>query len=145
MIPSSQAKYIFIYDVEIETEVELPEEEGPFEIYNLDDLINFRNLQNSGERDFTGQDVYLMADIDLSTIEYWEPIGTSEIPFEGLFYGNSYTISNMQGNTTSNNSGFFGQNNGTIKDLTVTGNIIAHINSNIGGIVGKNLRHNRFL
>ena len=144
-IPKTSAKYEFTKDLTIEFQVEnssnikIPDY---FEIYTLEDLISFRNLQNSGKVDFEGKEVYLMNDIDMSSVEIWIPIATEERPFKGTFYGNSHIISNLQSTTIIHNTGLFGVNCGTITDLTVTGNITAHICENIGGIVGKNLRNN---
>ena len=138
MIPKVSAKYIVIGEIEINFEVEEIIEEGPFEIYSLEDLINFRDLQNSGGRDFSSEDVYLMTDIDLASIENWTPIGTEEFPFSGTFYGNSYTISNMQIDAEDDNIGFFGVNSGIITDLKVTGSINTQ-GECTGGIVGLSL------
>lgn len=140
-IPKVSAKYIILSDVCVNFEYEIPEEE-PFRIYNLDDLKTFRNLINTGERNFDGEDVYLMADIDLSSIENWIPIGSEDNSFLGVFHGNSYTISNLNIDNIIDNAGLFAINSGTITDLTVSGTIIEHIGSAVGGIVGKNNRNN---
>ena len=113
-----------------------------FRIYNLVDLLKFRELQDEGQADFNGKDIYLMNDIDLSSIPNWIPIGTEQAPFCGNFYGNLHTISNLNMDVINDCKGFFAQNNGTISELTVTGNIRAHICEMIGGIVGKNQRNN---
>ena len=113
-----------------------------FRIYNLTDLLKFRELQNTGETDFEGEDIYLMNDIDLSSISNWTPIGTENNPFCGNFYGNLHTISNLNLDVINDCKGFFAQNNGIISELTVTGNIRAHICEMVGGIVGKNQRNN---
>lgn len=90
-----------------------------FRIYNLKDLFKFRSLQNNQEIDFEDKDLYLMNDIDLDGFEWW-PIATESSPFKGIFHGNFHTISNLTMNTILHNSGLFGQNNGTITELTVT-------------------------
>ena len=112
-----------------------------FRIYNLTDLLKFRELQNTEKTDFEGEDIYLLNDIDLANIPNWTPIGTEERPFCGNFHGNFHVISNLNLDTVHNSMGFFAQNNGTISELTVTGSIHAHTCENIGGIVGKNERN----
>ena len=56
-------------------------------IYTAEDLNNIRN-------NLSGKYI-LMNDIDLSTYENWEPIGSSETPFTGELDGNGYSISNL--------------------------------------------------
>ncbi len=60
----------------------------------------------------------LTADIDLKD-ELWEPIGTKETPFAGVFYGNGRSIKNL---TLSDVAvgGLFGYSTGEIVKLTVT-------------------------
>lgn len=78
--------------------------------------------------------------------EEWEPIGTSENPFTGTFDGNGNTISGLYISSFNENNvaGLFGQNNGTIKNLEVTGSISVDDEENtyelayIGGIAGIN-------
>ena len=70
----------------------LPDDDSgiPFDytpIYTAEDLNNIRN-------DLDGKYI-LMNDIDLSTYENWEPIGSSETPFTGELDGNGYSISNL--------------------------------------------------
>lgn len=137
-IPKVSAKYSCLEEFEIIFELEIPEEPEKYCIYNLDDLLEFREKINSGETSFEGVDVYLMDDIDLSSIPYWISIGSQDKPFKGTFYGNSHTISNMNINNISHYMGLFGKNSGTITELTVTGEIRAHTCEIVGGIVGEN-------
>ena len=54
-------------------------------------------------------DYILTADIDLSSIANWEPIGTPEAPFTGTLDGNDYTISNLTiDRSTTDYIGLFG-------------------------------------
>ena len=97
----------------------------------------------------------LMNDIDLSEAtaeggdwDYvgngWEPIGSngtySNIPFEGTFDGNGYEIKGMRidiktypSGTGTAYVGLFAKNSGTIKNLTVSGSIIANAGVNCAG------------
>ncbi len=78
-----------------------------FYIYDRAGLIEFRNQVNEGQP-FTGCTVTLMADIDLSDISSWIPIGGTvkdnvTNSFRGTFDGNGYMISNL-----NLNNGFYG-------------------------------------
>ncbi|MBQ7951261.1 MAG: hypothetical protein IJ278_06035 [Clostridia bacterium] len=89
------------------------------------------------ERTHIENDVYyrLANDITL-TAKCWTPIGLYE-EFQGIFDGNGHTISNL--NYTIGNydcAGLFAYNNGTIKNLTVVGNIKA--TAKVGMLVGEN-------
>ncbi|MBR2289617.1 MAG: hypothetical protein IJ867_03175 [Clostridia bacterium] len=127
--------------MEFQFEVEMPIVKERFEIWNLEDFLRFKRLHDSKEMDFAGVDVYLMEDIDLSSIENWYPIGSSDNPFAGIFHGNSHTIANLQMDNIMWNMGLFAQNNGTIQDLTVTGKIRAFTTYCVGGIAGRNARN----
>ncbi len=87
------------------------------EIRTADDLNNIRN--NLSDK------YILMNDIDLSSYENWEPIGSSETPFTGELDGNGYSISNMtiKGEYTDGNTLHFGLfaelNYSTVTDLNI--------------------------
>ena len=74
-------------------------------IYTAEELVTFFKEDNALTGTYT-----LMADIDLSGLDNWPPIGTDyETPFSGTFYGNNYTIKNLTINAPdSNNQGVFG-------------------------------------
>ena len=91
-----------------------------FRIYNLADLMKFKKMHNSQEINFENKNIYLMNDIDLSSLYNWTPIGTEENPFKGNFYGNLHTISNIKIDALGKCKGFFGQNDGLITELTVS-------------------------
>ena len=69
-------------------------------IRNSTDLNNMRN--NLGGK------YILMADIDLSGISNWVPVGTSAAPFTGQLDGNGYAIKNLVVDSTSD-AGLFGR------------------------------------
>jgi len=90
----------------------------------------------------------LMADINLSSISSWTPIGTSSTDaFTGTFDGNGNTISGLNINVTTASSpsetdsanwqGLFGFSTGTVKNLSVEGEVTAGC-LYVGGIVGRN-------
>ena len=79
----------------------------------------------------------LGANIDLSTITNWEPIGTEENPFTGTLDGDGYTISNLKINSSNNIIGLFGYiYKSDIKNLTLQNYSITTYGSSIGSLVG---------
>ncbi len=74
-------------------------------IYTAGELATFATYVNNGNAVggqfyFSHKDVYLEADIDLSSY-YWVPIGTYKNPFKGNFYGQGHKITGLflNGNT----------------------------------------------
>lgn len=94
----------------------------------------------------------LGADIDLTSYlaeggagyndgKGWKPIGAYEdgvyaIPFTGTFDGLGHTISGFNMGKVTSVNGFFGHNNGTIKNFTLKGNV--KVNSWSSALVGNN-------
>ena len=85
------------------------DQNGVYEINNLDNLKAFRDAVNSGE-DTRGKKFKLTADITVSDLtfnedgtvknkpdesDYWTPIGTKDNQFKGEFDGNKKTISGL--------------------------------------------------
>ncbi len=122
-------------------------------IYTAQDLCDFRNDVNNGN-DYAGRTVYLMNDIDLSTvcgegIDSFEPIGTATdeegnaVYFSGTFDGNYHTIDNLYMNTDEYGClGLFIGNSGIIENIILENvNIYNYNNADrpaTGGIVGAN-------
>ena len=109
------------------------------------DFQNFAASVNAGD-DYSSTTVYLTADIDLDGVT-WIPIGTSEHPFNGRFYGNDHKISNLTVNTSGLYAGLFGYVAGgaEVKEVHIMSGSIAVKNdpglnvSYHGGIAGYNL------
>ena len=127
-------------------------------IYTAEDLNNVKN-------NLSGKYI-LMADIDLSSIENWEPIGTSSNAYTGTFDGNGHVIKNLTidrpdtnyiglfGHTSDGTeiknlgledvdikghqyvAGIGGMARGTISNCYVTGNVTG--NRLVGGLIGEN-------
>ena len=83
----------------------------------------------------------LKAHIDLSGWD-WEPIGNANDPFNAIFEGNHYTISNLtiSSSVSGGNVGLFGRTAKTAEirnvgllNVKITGN------SSVGGLIGSNL------
>jgi hypothetical protein len=66
--------------------------------------------------------VVLLSDVDMSGVETYLPVGTSEFPFEGIFDGQGYAIRNIAFKTDVTSqlaAGIFGSLKGTVRNLTV--------------------------
>ena len=85
----------------------------PQEITSLQDLEDFRDAVNSGNK-YKGSNnkmVTLTTDLDLSSIDNWTPIGTSVHSFDGIFNGGGHVIKNLKVSGSSNYNGLFGYAN----------------------------------
>ena len=83
----------------------------------------------------------LKAHIDLSGGGDWEPIGNIRNPFNAIFEGNHYTISNLTISSSSSNVGFFVRTTRAAKIRNVgllNVNITADGRNRVGGLVGFN-------
>ena len=78
-------------------------------------------------------------DIEL-TADNWTAIGTESMKFNGVFDGAGYTVSGLKSKGTSfTYAGLFGYNEGTIKNLTVDGEITKGDNSYAGLLCAYNV------
>ena len=118
----------------------------PYQIGTADGLKWFRDKVNSAKTsDETKICAVLTANIDLNN-ESWTPIGNytevNKIYYEGTFDGGGHTISNLNVTDRFIYAGLFGAvKGGTIKNLTVAGNVSHNYSStgldcHVGGIVG---------
>ena len=111
-------------------------EEDPIVICNAEDL--------NAVRDNLDYNYSLGKDIDLQCftrqdVNGWEPIGTEDTYFEGIFDGDDHTISNLYINRPTTDFqglfGYLGGTNPTIKNLELVDvNITGH--GNVGALVG---------
>lgn len=132
-------------------------EDDPYLIATLEELIDFRDIVNTGSTDVCAR---LIADIDLNpdftissdegytgsgTPEQWTPIGSS-YDYSGVFDGDGHTITGLyiNINTTSYDGGYYGLfgrvNGGTVRDINLTNSYLS-VTCNgyiwIGSIVGS--------
>ena len=122
----------------------------PYQISTADQLKLFRDIVNGagGQTQNRGAYAVLTADIDLNN-ELWTPIGNytegNKIYYEGTFDGGGYTISGLNVTDKFRCASLFGAvKGGTIKNLTVAGNVSHNYSStgldcHVGGIVGSAL------
>lgn len=108
------------------------------EINSVSDLVLLSNEVSIG-KNYAGQTVKLMQDLDLSGIDNFQPIGLSSVlSFKGCFDGNHKTISNLKISATETYSGLFGYmgRNSEVKNLTLENCTITSTSSIVGGIAG---------
>ena len=125
-------------------------ETDPYQISTADQLKLFRDIVNGagGQTQNRGAYAVLTANIDLNN-EPWTPIGNytegNQIYYEGTFDGGGYTISGLNVTGKFRCASLFGAvKGGTIKNLTVAGNVSHNYSStgldcHVGGIVGSAL------
>ncbi|MCI6580749.1 MAG: hypothetical protein MSH15_01955, partial [Oscillospiraceae bacterium] len=99
-----------------------------YEIGNAGQLYWFAGLVNGTLTDGTPQNqsanAVLTADIDLSGMDNWTPIGNETNQYTGTFDGRNHTIKDMSITKQGNNSGLFGYiANAAIKNITISGKI----------------------
>lgn len=119
------------------------DQKDTYEISTEADLLGLASLVNEQQVDkwkptrlenFEGVTFVLTRDIKLSS--EWTPIGTGGASyFAGVFDGNGHTISGLKMDVESGSAGLFGYLVGTVKDLTVEGEISSG-DGNCGGIAG---------
>ena len=109
----------------------------PYQIATAEELWEFAELVNGGKTDASA---ILTANIDLSSVGNWIPIGNEDHPYSGTFDGDGHTISGLYIKSSADDQGLFGYvgQNGTVKDLTVSGSVSG--NDYVGGVVGYNNR-----
>lgn len=116
-----------------------------YRITSAKDLAYLSYKVASGDDTYKSGIYSLEQNIDLSG-SYWTPIGTSSNPFNGKFYGNGHTISNITINEAtvdalSNSAvGLFGNiNEASIMDVRLTGFMMFNVNSSRtkGALIGK--------
>ena len=115
------------------------DENGNVTISTAEGLWYFAEQANAGNN-FAGKTVTLTENVDLGD-KLWTPIGVyndSKTHFKGTFDGQNHTVSGLNVDASRiNGVGFFGKvYTGTIKNLTVEGNVTTDSCNYVGGIVG---------
>lgn len=113
--------------------------DGTYLIYTATGLEKFATIVNNGSTSINGK---LMNDIELSGT--WTPIGTypsdgnSTGCYAGEFDGNGYEVSGLyvSGGTSKGQGLFCAVYGGTVKNLTVSGEVISSTVNDAAGIAG---------
>ena len=117
-------------------------------ITTASDLKKLATLVNSGET-FEGKEIIQVEDIDLSTvcgsgIGNWNPIGYASANshwFDGTYDGKGKKVTNLYINNAEDKTmglfGFLGYE-GTVKNITVEGEVRNTVERLTGGIIGRN-------
>ena len=102
-----------------------PNAEGFYEVDTVEELQQIST--------YPGENFILTADLDLSGLDTWEPLGGLR-PFTGEFDGNGHTITGL----TSTTGGLFNINNGAIYDLAVVNADVDLAGGRVGIIASVN-------
>ena len=115
-------------------------------IYKISTKENLQELSDLSQKgvSFYGLEIQMDNSIDMGAYydvneniwkgDIWKPIGTEDVPFDGIFNGNLHEISGIVTDSDSEISGIFGVSTGTIKNLSSKNNYIDGYYA--GGIVG---------
>lgn len=128
-------------------------EENPYLIANAYHLNNVRyffyHRNENGEFDESKPNYFLqIADVNLALSDFngeeegnFNPIGTTEKPFPGVYEGKSFKITNVNINSSNENVGLFGATSSSAKIYRialVNSKIVSSAAENTGSIVGLN-------
>ena len=124
-------------------------EAKPFVLKTADHLVWFRDYVNGGHPNAWAKIADDVKEIDMSTVCHeantatntkelsWNPIGNSDIRYQGTFDGNGKAISNLYINAISDNTGFFGcLGSGSIKNITFDNAKVMSTGMNTGILAG---------
>lgn len=118
-----------------------------FHISKSEEFVGLMSMVAEGNT-FSGKTIYLDDDIDFISLNWTTPVGVNDVrPFSGTFDGQNHNI-NYKSIFTTNTAGYdayyglFGYVNGTLRNLSTSGNIEITASSDntsihIGGIVGE--------
>ena len=112
-------------------------EDGKFHIASYDDLLLFKKMVNEKGMNFSGETVVLDANIDMASVENWQPIGNaSEKKFAGTFDGQNHTISGLK-ITGGSYVGLFGYlGAATVRNVALVGANVGGV-KRVGALVGQ--------
>ncbi len=96
--------------------------EDPYLVTSAEDLKRLSDAVLNYS-DFKDKYFLQTQDIDLSGYDNWQPIGTFGIPFEGIYNGNDKEVTGLKIQTYESWQGLFGFVSGTIKNVTVKGDV----------------------
>ncbi len=105
--------------------------ENPCVIATAEDLYRL-SLLEANDADLTDCYFIQTEDIDISEYENWRPIGSVGIPFEGNYDGQEHEVAGLTINSAKSYLGLFGFVTGSVKNLTVRGEITGINENNYG-------------
>jgi len=127
---------------------------SPYIILTAEQLAKLSFATGASDADYQGKYFKLGADIilnkgkiiddkgalvaDSTKLHKWTPIGNSSVSFSGSFDGDGHTVSGMFINTTSSHNGLFGNNSGTVQNVTVADSWVSG-GKYTAGVVGDNV------
>ena len=104
-------------------------------VYQIGTAAELAWLANEAKTSTSALNAVLTADIDLGG-RSWTAIGTSAKPYLGVFDGQGFTIRGLNISASSTMQGLFGNVKGTVKNLTVEGEVHS-TSTQTGGIAGS--------
>ena len=105
----------------------------PYRIYTEEDLFELTTYS-----DISNPNKYYQLQNDIELTRDWTPVGSSGKPFKGIFDGGGFLIRNMNINSSSSYSGFFGYaENATIGNTHFDGATITSSAGFHGTLVGR--------
>ena len=119
-------------------------QDSPYEVKTVDDLLYIGTLLIN-DADLTDCYFRQTQNISLAEITNFTPIGNIGIPFNGIYDGNECEVTDLSIKTDDSYLGLFGFVTGTVKNLTVRGEIygvndgennVGYAHTFAGGIVG---------
>lgn len=116
------------------TDFVLPMKDGAYQLASVEDLKLFSVIVANTS---TPANAQLTADLDMSEVEDFAPIGVDGHPFTGTFDGQNHTITGFNLTATQNMFGLFGfVKNGTVKNFSISGAITCTGGGTGIGVVG---------
>ena len=109
--------------------------DDPYRIKTVDQLLKMAELINADNSAYTHANYRQMNDLDLTGYDFNDMSSSLMNDFFGVYDGGGYDISNF---ISDNACSIFGNNNGTIKDVHLTGTDAQIINDGQGVLVTTN-------
>ena len=104
-------------------------------VYQISTPAELAWLAQTANTSSSALNAVLTADLDLGG-HNWTAIGTSSKPYLGVFDGQGHTIRGLKVNASSTMQGLFGKVSGTVRNLTVEGDVQSS-STQTGGIAGN--------
>ena len=107
--------------------------DGVYQLATTTDIMLFSVLVNNGRNNLKG---VMVNDIDMSDITNFEPIGSEDNPFTGVFDGQGYAFTNFVFTAEHDFNGLFGLvKNATVKNFSISGTLTSD-GHNYNGTIG---------